>query len=177
MDAEAAVPAAPPDTPKWLRDHLPTAERWWRLWLADRHALTVARELALTLTPQRGDRLLADHANAAREASFGYLSELRKAELRAVELSEAHDVREDTPERIRARRALLVDLITEEYDAKEDTPEKVKARRARLVELINEAHDVRPESLDRVRARKARIAELIAELLLETSVVDSGLSP
>ena len=119
MDAEnaSAAPAAPPDTPTWLRDHLPSAERWWRLWLADREALRIAFEVADSLpNTARGNRLFLEHGNAERAASLGYISELLTAErLATAEL-----------EQLQARRALLVDI------------DRLQARRARIAELITE---------------------------------------
>jgi len=113
MDAESASPTAQPDTPSWLHDHLPAAERWWRLWLADREALRLASEVADNLPEERGDRLLLEHDEAERTASLGYLSELLLAEQRAERALEAHDVRPSMMAEIRSKRARLAELIDE----------------------------------------------------------------
>lgn len=113
MDAESASPTSPPDTPSWLHDHLPSAERWWRLWLADLEALRLAREACVTLPASRGDRLLAEHEAAERTASLYYLSELMAAEIHATSALAAHDVRPSVAERVRARRARISELISE----------------------------------------------------------------
>jgi excisionase family DNA binding protein len=110
----AAPPAlAPVDTPTWLRDHLPAAERWWKLWLADREALRLASEVADNLPEERGDRLLLEHGEAERSSSLGYMSELLMADQRAERALEAHDVRSQTWAAIASKRARLAELIAE----------------------------------------------------------------
>jgi hypothetical protein len=101
------------DTPTWLHDHLPSAERWWRLWLADREALRLAREACATLPASRGDRLLGEHEASERSASLYYLSELIAAEVHATKALAAHDVRPAIAERVRARKARISELIAE----------------------------------------------------------------
>jgi len=101
------------ETPTWLHDHLPSAERWWKLWLADREALRLAREACDTLPTNRGDRLLGDHVAAERSSSLYYLSELMTAETHAVSALAAHDVRPEVVARVKARRSRLSELINE----------------------------------------------------------------
>jgi hypothetical protein len=116
----ASVDSRPSDdTPSWLHDHLPSAERWWRLWLADREALRLAREACDTLPASRGDRLLTEHQAAERTASLYYLSELIAAEVHATKALAAHDVRPAVAERVKARKARLSELINEVLAATE----------------------------------------------------------
>lgn len=121
MDAEnaSAAPTAPPDTPSWLHDHLPSAERWWRLWLADREALRLAREACEALPASRGDRILGEHVAAERTSSLYYLSELMVASDHATAALAAHDVRPAVAERVRARKARLSELIDEVLEVTE----------------------------------------------------------
>lgn len=98
---------------EWLLRHLPSAERWWRLWLADREALRIAIDIADALPGSRGVSLLADHEAAERASSLGYLSELLTAERHAMDALEARDVRPDTAKRLQARRARIAELIIE----------------------------------------------------------------
>ena len=110
------------DTPSWLHDHLPSAERWWRLWLADRESLRLAREACDTLPANRGDRLLGEHVAAERTASLYYMSELIAAEAHANSALAAHDVRPAVVERVKARKARLSELIDEVLAATEPKP-------------------------------------------------------
>jgi hypothetical protein len=120
MDAETV--SAPPDTPKWLHDHLPSAERWWKLWRADLEALRLAREACDTLPASRGEHLLAEHVAAERTASLYYLSELMVASDHATSALAAHDVRPDVRSRVKARKARLGDLIAEVLSATGSRP-------------------------------------------------------
>lgn len=104
---------------EWLLRHLPSAERWWRLWLADREALRIAIDIADALPGSRGVSLLADHEAAERASSLGYLSELLTAERHAMDALDAHDVRPDTARRLQARRARIAELILEVQRATE----------------------------------------------------------
>jgi excisionase family DNA binding protein len=119
-------PSAPVDTPAWLHDHLPSAERWWRLWLADREALRLAREACDTLPASRGDRLLTEHEASERTASLYYLSELMAASDHAASALDAHDVRPAIVERVKARKARISELISEVLAATEPKAAKVE---------------------------------------------------
>lgn len=107
---------------EWLLRHLPSAERWWRLWLADREALRIATDIADALPGSRGVTLLSEHEAAERASSLGYLSELMTAERHATLALEAHDVRPDTARRLHARRARIAELIAEIQRATEPKP-------------------------------------------------------
>ena len=111
--------STPDDTPTWLHDHLPAAERWWKLWLADREALRLAREACDTLPASRSDRILGEHVAAERTASLYYLSELMVASDHATAALAAHDVRPAVAERVRARKARLSELIDEVLETTE----------------------------------------------------------
>jgi excisionase family DNA binding protein len=114
----SSTPAAPPasgpvDTPAWLRDHLPAAEPWRRLWRADLEALKLAAAIADTLPETRADNLLLEHGAAERTASLGYLAELYSAMAHASLALEAHDAGPDRILALVARRERLSDLIAE----------------------------------------------------------------
>jgi len=119
---DSSPKASADDTPSWLHDHLPSAERWWRLWLADREALRLAREACDALPASRGDRLLGEHVAAERTASLYYLSELMVASDHADSALAAHDVRPEIVARVKARKARLSELIDEVLAATEPKP-------------------------------------------------------
>lgn len=129
----SSTPAAPPastpvDTPTWLREHLPAAEPWWRLWQADLAALKIASEIARTLPDENGgpsaraDNLLLAHGDAERVSSLGYLAELYAAISHAGQALEAHDAGADRVLALVARRERLAELISEAIRATETKP-------------------------------------------------------
>lgn len=114
----SSTPAAPPastpvDTPTWLREHLPAAEPWWRLWQADLAALKLASQIAKTLPETRSDNLLLAHGDAERTSSLGYLAELYAAISHAGRALEAHDAGADRVLALVARRERLSWLLNE----------------------------------------------------------------
>lgn len=114
--------SAPVDTLAWLHDHMPSAERWWKLWLADREALRLAQEVADNIPEERGDLLLLEHEEAERSSSLGCISELFIADQRAELALEAHDVRPSMMAEIRAKRARIAELVAEVQRATEPKP-------------------------------------------------------
>lgn len=106
----------------WLMEHCGRAASWYRLWLADREALRLAKTAAASLSDSRADSVVQEHASAERSASLWYLSELMTCRARTELALEAHDVRVSTVERLAARLARIDELSREVAKATETKP-------------------------------------------------------
>lgn len=95
----------------WLYDHMPSALRWWRLWLASKEALEVAREVSSAMTPEHAKQLLDEFADAERTAQLGYMTELIKANGLVTVAIDDIDIKLNTRDRLVERRSRIAELI------------------------------------------------------------------
>jgi hypothetical protein len=114
MSSETQTTHAVDDpTQLWLRTHLPQAERWYRLWLANAACVGLARAQApYASTPEQGRLLLLANVDARTVSALEYLGHLSCAEERTRRALTAHDAPADTVMGLQAKRARLVELMS-----------------------------------------------------------------